>query len=343
MGRRARRARKGVEAGVIEFAAHARGATSYTQEDRMSDEIDNAVRAWTAELLAEAELGRADVAELEDHLRDTIATLRDQGLPTARAVAEAAHRLGDPRAIAREHARVRGAFGAKLSRARGWSVIALLVPMMVNGFAHLFEVPMHMQFELFAGVVLVAALAARRTWARPILLGGIAFWMLGAAVSLVAFPHLSPIWLVIHAGLVAFLAPWRRGEITAAGASLALSVWAFAAATLALGFWITTPTGGQLIAPGAVPAVLGAMIATCGGVLRARWAALASAVAAVGLGFAALQLNALTMRMATAAPAFFHAMMIALVASGAVAAAIAAVLSFRTARSMLGTLRAIAQ
>src|SRR6266567_2391935 len=39
-------------------------------------------------------------------------------MPAAEALTEAARRLGDPKAIAREHARVRTPFGTKLSRAR---------------------------------------------------------------------------------------------------------------------------------------------------------------------------------------------------------------------------------
>lgn len=225
------------------------------------------------------------------------------------------------------------------------SVVALLVPMMVNGFAHFFEVPMQMQFELVAGIVLVLALALalRLTWARQILLGGLAFWMFGGALSLAVVPGISPVWLLVHVGLVAFLAPWRRGEITAAGGSLVLSVWAFAAATFALGFVVSSPAGVEHLASGAVPAVFGAMAATLGGVLRARWAALASAVAAAGIAIAVVQLAPLPIGFPAASPELFRIGLLALVASGAVAAALAAALAFRTARSTLGTLRAIAQ
>jgi uncharacterized membrane protein len=50
-------------------------------------EIDEAVAAYRAEVLAEAQLARADVAELEDHLRSVIDELRTAGMPAAQAIA----------------------------------------------------------------------------------------------------------------------------------------------------------------------------------------------------------------------------------------------------------------
>ena len=45
--------------------------------DKVIDkEIEDAVATYRAEVLAEAELARADVAELEDHLRSLIDELR---------------------------------------------------------------------------------------------------------------------------------------------------------------------------------------------------------------------------------------------------------------------------
>jgi len=303
-------------------------------------EIDQAIARYRNEVLAEAELARADIAELEDHLRVLIDDLRASGLPTAQAIAEAAHRLGDPRSIAREHARVRTPFGAKLSRMRAWSVVALMLPLLASGFANVFFMSPRNLIELGFGVVLALAMAARLTWARPILLGGFAFWTAWYVVSIISYPGLNPAWLVIHAGLLAFLVPWRRGEITAAGAALALQVGAFGAATFALGFYVTTRDGAwNLVAPAAQVAFGAAVIAAAGGVLRARWSALASAVSALTLGVAVVQLTHLRFRVGDE---LFHLEVLATVATGAIAAAAGAVLAWRSARSRLGTLRAIA-
>ena len=97
----------------------------------MKDEVEQAIEHYRARLAAEAELARGDLAEIEDHLRTLIDALREDGLPAGEAIVEAARRLGDPRQLAREHARVRTPFGAKLSRARAWSACALLLPYLV--------------------------------------------------------------------------------------------------------------------------------------------------------------------------------------------------------------------
>ena len=302
-------------------------------------EIDDAVAAYRAEVLAEAELARADIAELEDHLRSLIDELRASGLPAGQAITEAAHRLGDPRAIAREHARVRTPFGARLSRARAWSIVALMVPLLASGFANVVEMSPRNLLELGFGAVLALAMAARLTWSRPILLGGFAFWTAWYVVALLSYDGINPAWLVLHAGLLAFLVPWRRGEITAAGAALALQVCAFGAATFALGFQVTTRDGAwTFVAPAAQIALVAAIVATAGGVLRARWSALASATSAVTLGIALAELMPLRFRIGDE---LFHVGTLATVATGALAAAAGAVIAWRTARSRLGTLRGI--
>jgi hypothetical protein len=312
------------------------------KDDRMPDaqrDVEAAVAAYRADVLAEAELARADLAELEDHLRALIDELRAGGLPTARAISEAARRLGDPRSIAREHARVRTPFGAKLSRMRAWSVVALMIPLLASGFANVGMMSPRNLLELAFGVVLALAMAARLTWARPILLGGFAFWTAWYVVSLVTYNGINPAWLVVHAGLVAFLVPWRRGEITVPGAALALQVCAFSAATFALGFQISTIDGWSFVAPAAEVALVAAIVATVGGILRARWSALASAVSALTLGVALVQVMPLRFRIGEP---LFHIATLSAIGIGAVAAAVGAVLAWRSARSRLGTLRGIA-
>lgn len=204
-------------------------------------EIDAAVAAYTAELQAEAELGRAEVGELEDHLRATIGDLREHGLPASHAIAEAARRLGDPRAVARESARVRSPFGAKLSRARAWSIVALMVPLLASAFTN------------------VALMSARD------------------------------------------------------------------------GTWM-------LIAPAAQVALVAAFVATGGGILRARWSALAAALSAGTLALALVEILELRLR---AGGAMFELASYAMIASGALAAAASSVMSWRTAGSRLGSFRAL--
>lgn len=76
--------------------------------------IDEAVGRYRELLAGEVDIGRAALDEIEDHMRSLVADLRATGMPTANAITEAAERLGDPREVAREHARVRTSFGAKL-------------------------------------------------------------------------------------------------------------------------------------------------------------------------------------------------------------------------------------
>ena len=67
------------------------------------------------------------------------------------------------------------------------------------------------------------------------------------------------------------------------------------------------------------------------------WAAAAAAASSVGLLVAAYELGSLTFRFSYAGP--FGISMMVLTISGAVAAAVASVLAWRSSRSLLGTLR----
>lgn len=108
----------------------------------------------------------------------------------------------------------------------------------------------------------------------------------------------------------------------------------------ALGFQMTTRDGQWLLAaPAAGTAVIAAIVATCGGVLRARWSALAAACTAGALAIAMLELGSLRF---VAGNTALHVRTFAFVGSGVAAAAAAAVIGWKTARSTLGTLRAIA-
>jgi hypothetical protein len=311
-------------------------------EDRMSNDtkdVDRAIAAYRRELVAEAELAAEDLDEIEDHLRTLTADLRATGLPAAAAVTEAARRVGDPRRLAREHARVRSPFGAQLSRLRAWSAALVLAPMLVIAVVETLPhtgLWSRYMAELGFGLVLAAALVARLSWARSVLLGGLAFFAIPTVMAVALAPESSALWLVPSLGPLAFLVPWRRGEVTRAGTALALSVWAYGAASLALGYQLTASDGSvAFVAPVAVVALVAAMIATVGGILRARWSAAASAVCAATLAFAIVELAG--MRFVFDDAALWRVYLLGMVGSGVVAAAASAYLAHRTARSGLGT------
>jgi hypothetical protein len=137
------------------------------------DRDDGDIARYCAQILAEAELSRSELDEIEDHLRSLAADLREHGSPSGEAIALACKQLGDPRELARELARARSRFGARLSRARAWSAAALLAaPIAYYGRNSLrwglFTIA---SLHLALWLSMVIALAARRTWARALVLG----------------------------------------------------------------------------------------------------------------------------------------------------------------------------
>jgi hypothetical protein len=303
-----------------------------------NDDDDTLISRYTNELQREAELARGDLDEIEDHLRTLSGELRELGMPRAEAVAEACRRLGEPRAVAREHARVRSPFGARLSRVRAFSAAALMAAIVIRGALVVFPTSGVMSLyglQLVFGMIMTLAIAARLTWARPVVLGGVAFFTVQMTYSVLTMPGLHPAWLLAYLGTLWFVMPWRRVELTASGLALALQVWAFAAAAFALDFQISTPDGIRYISAGGQIAFFAATLATCGGVLRARWSAVASAIAAITLGYAFVECSPL--RFDFGFPRVAYAVILGLIGSGALAAAAGAWLSWRGARSALGT------
>ena len=302
-------------------------------------EVDEAIEQYRQELVAEATLAKGDLDEIEDHLRELIELLR-ASQPLAVAIAVARTRLGAPRALAREHARVHGSFGPPLSRWLAISAVALLVPMLVSGalIVPLDQLWSLLGFELVAGGALAVALVAQRGWARPVLFAGAAFWTLPMALQLASYPGISPIWLALHVGIVAFLAPWRRREITRASVALALQTWAVCGATMVLGYQISARGGGMVyVTPAAQVALAAAALATVGGILRARWSALGSLVAAATLALSIEELSHLQFRLVHAS--LHEVMTFGLLATGAIASLVSGVLLWRHARTRLGSLR----
>ena len=310
----------------------------------MTDEDDNVIAQYRNELSAEAELARVDLDEIEDHLRALSSELRDTGMPRALAITEACRRLGDPRQVAREHARVRSPFGAKLSRMRAWSAVALLGSieiMSTRGWPFAGGVVRPHDVELVLYVAALIALIARVSWARPLILGSVVMqavritvWSAMSSQGIGGLP-----WLVATVGALAFVIPWRRGEISPAGWALVLLVPACNAAMSSLMFEMTAPHGVLLANPFGTLAFFGAFATGAGIVTRARWASMAAAGTALALATTANQFWDLTVRLHDAAA--MRAMLQGVLVVGTIAAAIVSVLAWRTARSMFGTLRGV--
>ena len=294
-------------------------------------DIEAAVAAYRRELVAAAELARGDLDEIEDHLRALALELRDDGMPVAEAVAEAARRLGDPAELAREHARVRPTFGARLSRGRAWSAAGLLAIVLGIIVVRLPDssgmwTNMHVVLELGLGGLLIVALVARLSWARAVLLGGVGT----SVVLMVLLTTLAPEASVEPAnfllfGIVAFLAPWRRRELSTPGWALVLQVWAYGTAVIASSWF-----------PGfAIVASMAGILATGGIILRARWSVVFAGISTIGVVGACVQLAAMPY------VSVYWSALLVLLATGAVAAVASAVLQYRTARSRLGTFEAV--
>jgi hypothetical protein len=317
-------------------------------------EVEDFIEQYKRELVAEAELARDDLREIEDHLRTLTAELRESGLSSGDAERLACERLGNPRAVAHEHARVSTPFGARLSWARTISAAALLLVFVVRSYVFMWtswdRIPI--QF-LFSGTsilctVLVVALLARLTWARAVVVGAVGFTVILGLVTEMA-PGTSMLLLIPLAGAVLFVMPWRRNELRGAGYVIALQAFAFGAMAFAagtLGADIETlgqhpelPSSGIHMAPASLIGLFPALVAIVGSITRARWAALASAFGAAMLSVSVIEVVRYHVG--------FHQIeytgdwlpFASMVFAGALASAIAAVASWRSARSTAGTLR----
>lgn len=305
---------------------------------------DAQIERYCRELAAEAELARGDLAEIEDHLRELAAELRERGVPPAEAIAQACRRLGDPRAIAREHARVRSPFGARISAARTWSAAALLgapfVLWLARG-AHLWS-GWWSPYGLDTALMLVGlvALAARRTWARAVIFGSVAAALPSPLLALALGDLHGPgplAFAAAHVGALVFLAPWRRRELTASGLALALLAFAYTPALSSHAVVLTAPTAVVLGNPLGTTALTACLLA-CGGILlRARWASLPAIVAAWALAMYGREVSDMTVRIAH--PTVTHVAMLCSIFAGAACAALVALLAWRGGRGGLGTLR----
>jgi hypothetical protein len=280
----------------------------HRDDDDNGDNDDVVVARYRAQILAEADVPDADLDELDDHVRALAAELRGHGTPRAEAIALACRRVGNPRDLAREHARVRAAFGARPPRVRAWSAAALLAAPIAyyghNSLRHGLFTFAALQLVLWIGVVI--ALAAQRTWARTLVLGTVAMSLAMHATRAVADAFVgradgivaeklaalhAPAQLemvAIWCAALAFVVPWRRGEIAPRGLALALLVPAYSAAMSTLISVGTAPASVLVIDPLGSLALTAVAIALVGVARNARWASLASFATALVLGALAI-------------------------------------------------------
>ena len=302
--------------------------------------IDRAIDRYREQLLATAEIGTSELAEIEDHLRALTAELRADGIPAGSAIAEACRRLGDPGLVAQEHARVRSPFGAKLSRARAWSAVALMFPVVIY-FAFAGDRSWGGGLETAVSLGLCAALLRRIAWARLIVFGALLpmiAWQ--AYLELTWGPHPAVLaQLLASTAAAAFLAPWSRSEITPAGFALVLLGPAFNVAGTAFRFQLTHP-GGEVLGHGpAALAVCGVALGAASIIVRGRWGAISCLVGAGALALATVQAWPLVQRWHT--DHSWLSFILASYVAGTVALTISAVLTWSTGRSRFGSLRGI--
>lgn len=305
-------------------------------------DIEQAIDTYRTQLVAEADLARGDLREIEDHLRALIDDLRANGMPAGEAIAEAARRLGDPKQVAIEHARVRTPFGARLSRVRAWSAVALLAPSMLLMWRSVGTVGLASPFgvtTLLATLVLVA-LAARLTWARPIVMATLAHAVVWDAAFVLAVQPTAANALIgaAAAGAFAFVVPWRRGELTGSGWALALLAIAYSGSGLMSAMQLSGPGHVVMFNPAAY-AWLAIIAGSAGVLLRARWAALFTMIASLALGAAVIAAWSLEWRFPHAA--LYHSLVIGTAVAGIAGSLAATWLAWRNARSALGTLRGV--
>lgn len=299
-------------------------------------EIDEGIVAYRVALTREADVGRSELAEIEDHLRALTRALVDDGMPAAQAVTEAARRLGEPRTLARELAAVRPPWGAKLSRARAWSAVALLLPSLYTTW-HITGDLNTPYFDIGLSVALIVMLALRQSWARATVLGVCAsILVLDVAMIYATSADADTLERALcYAGVIAFLVPWRRGELTGAGAALALLGPAYVGVGLlaqVYWYWNSSLPWPTL----ALPCVL---LAGIGALTRGRWAVVPAALGSLVLVGATAELLVITSGFETFSSVLYVLDAWALLATVSFVAATA--LLYRHSRSTIGSVRAV--
>ncbi len=263
-------------------------------------DLEHAIAAYRAELCAHADVATADLDELEDHFRCAVEQLRSAGMTSERAIAETLARIGAPRPLSREHVRVRTHFGTRLSRARALAAAAVLMPTyiaFVPGAARMFTVG-GFGINLVLSGAMLAALIAGAAWARPIMLGAVLSSLAQTAIDqAIGGGALDLARLAAFAAAALLLAPWRRGELPVTALRLALLGPVYTAADALFNTQGWAPGAHLLDRPSGLVAFVAVGVAGVGGIVRARWATLGAAVAAIALALGIPGLWALAVQM----------------------------------------------
>lgn len=99
----------------------------------MSFDLEEQIRLWKQSFTTTDGMRRADIEELEHHVRDSMATLSALGLNPQEAFIVATHRVGAPVRVAREFAKVNGSrlwyqqVGWMTAGALGYAICGLVI------------------------------------------------------------------------------------------------------------------------------------------------------------------------------------------------------------------------
>ncbi len=174
----------------------------------MSD-VERRIEQWRAGLADSEVIGRADIQEMESHLREEITHLETSGLSSDEAFLLARHRLGDPAALEGEFAKVRPHRG--LVGRLCWAMMGVLLYLAATEFGYA-------AFYLFLKFGYMVGL--RET----------AVGLLGGLVEIAGFagPILLALWLYIRR-LPRHPSGQVRNSMAApmVAAALALGTWVF--------------------------------------------------------------------------------------------------------------------
>ena len=147
-------------------------------------ELEGELNAFRAELERES-VAAASIDELVEHLREIVDARVAAGDDVASAIQTARDRLGDPKSLARECARVRSTFGPKPSRSVAWLLVGLIATFYALVLGINVQIAQNGQFRI--AIIIVIALALRSPHAVAFVLGCAAstsLWLARAIVYL---------------------------------------------------------------------------------------------------------------------------------------------------------------
>jgi len=173
-------------------------------------DLNEAIGAWRRRMGANPDIQEGDLDELEDHLREGVADLRQGGLNEEEAFLVAARRLGDPEVLAGEFATADPGLRRRV-RLR-WMVVGALAILVLRFFGDV------MADFLTGGMAFMNAGPQLLGWTSGILrltillVGGLLFWRLLASDA--------------AAGRIRKLGIWSAGVMSMLLVSLALLIGA---------------------------------------------------------------------------------------------------------------------